>query len=104
MSYRLLEFGIVNVNINYRLSHQSILPYLYYYTYQNRNKQNLLVFVSFPKDMLCIMFKITAFFIATLIPKLYVRVVIFGHVCVSWVYILSSLLWVVSWTWELFRQ
>jgi hypothetical protein len=26
-----------NVNINYCLSHQSILPYLYYYTYQNQN-------------------------------------------------------------------
>jgi len=26
-----------NVNINYRLSHQSIVPYLYYFTYQNRN-------------------------------------------------------------------
>ena len=26
-----------NVNINDRLSHQSLLPYLYYYTYQYRN-------------------------------------------------------------------
>jgi hypothetical protein len=26
-----------NININYRLSHQTILPYLYYYIYQNWN-------------------------------------------------------------------
>jgi hypothetical protein len=26
-----------NINMNYRLSHQTILPYLYYYIYQNWN-------------------------------------------------------------------
>ena len=27
-----------NININYHLPHRNILPYLYYYTYPNRNK------------------------------------------------------------------
>ena len=35
--YRLCATLPANVNINYRLSHQGIIPYLHYYIYQNRN-------------------------------------------------------------------
>jgi len=35
--HKLCATLLANVNINYCFSHQSILPYLYYYTYQNRN-------------------------------------------------------------------